>query len=356
MPIMAITAGIGAGGSILSGIFGGKAAKKAAGVLNAQGQASGAAVNNATTAGQSLIAGGTAAGQSLIAGGTANANQILSNQANNLSGIYQPLNANLNPYLQAGTMGANNLMGAVAPGGSLSQQFSFDPSQIYSNPAYQFNMQQGLQGVQRSAASTGDALGAGTQKSMAQFASGLASNQYNTAYNQALTTYQTNRTNTMQNLQALLGTGQFGTQQANQLGTTQAGQGNQLAMGGAQNTMQGAMGGAQLGLQGTEAGAQLGLQGTEAAQNFLMQGAGANAAGIVGSTNAYNSILPGVSNAIGGYGMSQMYGNAMNGGGGGYGGGNANWAANPGANSYDTATGAYGGYASQPYVPVGPGE
>jgi hypothetical protein len=295
MPIMAITAGIGAGGSILSGLFGGKAAKKAAGVLSAQGQASGAAVQNATTAGQGLIA-----------GGVGNANQILGTQANNMSGIYQPLNQNLNPYLQAGQQGANSLMSAVAPGGSLSQQFSFDPSQIYSNPAYQFNLQQGSQAVQRSAAAGGDALGAGTQKSLAQFASGLAANQYNTAYNQALTSFQTNRQNTMQNLTALLGTGQFGTQQANQLGTTQAGQGNQLAMAGAQNTMQGAMG-----------GAQLGLQGTTQAQNYLMQGAGAQASGIVGSTNAYNSILPGVSNAIGGYGMSQMYGNMMNNGGGG---------------------------------------
>src|ERR1035438_9174146 len=270
MPIMAITAGIGGVGSILSGIFGGKAAKNAAGVLQQQGQASGAAVNNATTAGQGLIA----------------------NQNNTMNGIYQPLNTNLNPYLQAGTQGANSLMSAVAPGGSLSQQFSFDPSQIASNPAYQFNEQQGAQAIQRSAAATGGALGTGTQKSLAQFASGLAANQYNTAYNQALTSFQTNRSNTMQNLTSLLGTGQFGTQQANQLGTTQAGQGNQLAMG----------------------SANLGLQGTAQAQNFLMQGAGAQAAGIVGQSNAYSSILPGVANALQGYGMSQMYQNSMGGG------------------------------------------
>lgn len=315
MPIMAITAGIGAGGSILSGLLGGKAAKNAAGVLNAQGQASAGAVNGATTAGQGLIAG----------------------QQNNLNGIYAPLNANLGTYLNAGQTGINNLQSAIAPGGSLSQQFSFDPSQIYSNPAYQFNLQQGMQGIQRSAAATGGALGAGTQKSLAQFASGLAANQYNTAYNQALTSFQTNRQNTMQNLSTLLGVGQFGTQQANQLGTTLGSQGNQLALG----------------------SAQLGLQGTEAAQGFAMQGAGANAAGIVGSTNAYNSILPGISNAIGGYGLSQMYGGGGFGGygsmsaGGGFGGAPA-WPT--GSTSYNTATGqyTYGGDASQ-NVPGGGG-
>jgi hypothetical protein len=80
------------------------------------------------------------------------------------------------------------------------------------------------------------------------------------------------------------------------------------------NTMQGGLAQANLGLQGAQIGGQFGLQGTQAGQNFLMQGAQGGAAGIVGSTNAYNSILPGLGNAFQGYGLSQMYGNAMNGG------------------------------------------
>lgn len=301
MPFL-IGGAISAGSSILGGLFGGKAASKAGQVLSAAGNKAANAETTATNTAVSGVNAATTAGQGTIATGTTNANAGLTNQFNNLNSIYSPINANLNPYLQAGQQGANQLMAATGPNGSLSQQFNFNPTMasLANTPGYQFNLQQGTQAIQRSAASQGDALGAGTQKSLAQYASGLASNQYQQSYNNALTSFQTNRQNTMQNLTALLGTGQFGSQQLGQVGTAQAGQQNQLALTGSQNTMQGALSEANLGFQGASAAGNFGLQGTQAAGNFLMQGAGGKAAGIVGQSNAYGGALSGAGNAIGG--------------------------------------------------------
>jgi hypothetical protein len=300
MPILAIGAGISGAGSILGGLFGGKGASQAGQLLQNTGKQAGAAMGTATTNAVNGVNAATTAGQGTIGTAVGNAN-------NTLQGIYNPLQSNLNPYMQAGQQGVAGLTAATAPGGSLSQQFAFNPNQLYQDPSYQFNLQQGQQAIQRSAAASGGALGAGTQKALAQYTSGLASNEYQNAYNRALTSFQTNRQDTMQNLTALLGTGQFGTQQSNQLGTSFGGM-----MSG--NTMQGGLAQANLGLQGAQIGGQFGLQGTQAGQNFLMQGAQGGAAGIVGSTNAYNSILPGLANAAQGYGIGQMYSNMMSGG------------------------------------------
>lgn len=64
-----------------------------------------------------------------------------------------------------------------------------DPSQIASDPAYQFQLGQGLQGVQRSAAARGTLLTGGTIKALDQYGQGLASTYNDKYYNRDLGEY-----------------------------------------------------------------------------------------------------------------------------------------------------------------------
>lgn len=115
--------------------------------------------------------------------------------------------SNLNPYTTLGSTSANNLTAALSPGGSLTSQFSFNPNTIASNPDYQFQLSQGIQAVKQAAAATGTLGSSQTLKGIANYAGGLASSEIGQAYNQALGTYQTNYSNTLNSLQAGTNTG-----------------------------------------------------------------------------------------------------------------------------------------------------
>lgn len=65
-----------------------------------------------------------------------------------------------------------------------------DPNKIADNPAYQFRLQQGNQAIERAAASKGTLLTGGTLKDLTGFSQGLASTEYDNAYQRALGEYQ----------------------------------------------------------------------------------------------------------------------------------------------------------------------
>ena len=94
--------------------------------------------------------------------GTQNA-QTLSNMTN--SGAF-----NVNPYNYQPT--------EQAPGAYQQGAFSFEQS-----PGYQFQLQQGLQGIQNSAAAQGGLLSGGTLKALQKYGTGLAAQDYGNAYN-----------------------------------------------------------------------------------------------------------------------------------------------------------------------------
>ncbi len=173
----------------------------------------------------------------------------------------------LQPYVDAGTNGLDALKTALAPGGSLSQQFSFDPSKIADNPDYQFQLNEGLKAVQRAASATGTLGSGGTLKALTQYSQGLASNEIGQAYQQALSTFGTNRNSAVQNLSIPLSLGQYGT----------SGVLNALS---SYNNLysQNSLGTAQI------------------VGNDLTSKANAQAAGTVGSANAYGGALGNLSN------------------------------------------------------------
>jgi hypothetical protein len=263
-----IGAGVSGGASLASGIIGSSAASSAA--------------NKEVTAAQQ-------AEQTLqTAGQTANST---------LQGVEQSQLAGYSPYVQAGTAGLTNLTAALAPGGSLSQQFSFNPSTVSQDPAYQFQLQQGLQAVQRAAAAGGTLNSGGTLKALTQYGQGVAASYENQDYTQALNTYNTNRSTNLGNIQTQLNAGTYG-----QNGTSSALQnyGNLFSS----NT---------LGVGSAIANQQTNI-GNE------------QAAGIIGGANAWSGALGGIAGAANAYvggtaqlqQLQQLLG-ALNGGSGGAG-------------------------------------
>lgn len=220
MPLIA-SAAVGAAGSIGGGLLGSKSSKKAAKQ--------------------------TGAIDTAVAKDIQNTSEANFGQTQNLLG----------PYLNAGQAGIESLLKQFGPGGYLSQEFSFDPSKIKDNPNYQFVLQQGTDAVQKSAAAQGGLFSGGTMKALDQYSQGLATNTINDAYNQALSTFQTNHNNMFQGLTTLT---QVGENSVNQL---QA----------AQNSR---------------------LQGREFAGQAWMGAGQAQAAGTAGAGNAWTNALNGV--------------------------------------------------------------
>jgi hypothetical protein len=166
--------------------------------------------------------------------------------------MYQQTRSDLMPWQQAGRVGLNELMMRLglqgdrtnANFGQLTHQFGL--SDFQESPAYQFNLQQGKQALDKAAAARGRFYNPSTLQDIAKFSQGLASNEYQNAFSN----YQTNMGNIWNRLFALSGTGQnaaaqqgafgsnaanaagaYGTQGANAAAAGMIGMGNALTSG-----------------------------------------------------------------------------------------------------------------------------
>jgi hypothetical protein len=190
---------------------------------------------------------------------------------------------NYQPYLSAGGGATNTLSSLLGtPGKGLltpwTGQFNLPTAaQAAKTPGFQFQLQQGENAMQNSAAAQGGLLSGRTLASLNNYAQGTASENYQNDVNNAFTQYQSgyntflnNQNNTYSRL----------------LGVS--GQGLQAA-GGAGNLISG-------------------IGGDVAS---LIGGKGAAAAGgTLGQANAYGSIFPGIANSItGGLTLSSLLGN-----------------------------------------------
>ncbi len=231
-----------------SAISGGAAI--ASGAIGAH--AAGSAADKEAAAGQA------AADRAQTAGDTAN---------NKIGDILKQQQDLLSPYASVGKTGLDSLTAALAPGGSLTPQFGYNPADVAKDPAYQFQLSEGLKAVQRAAAASGTLNSGGTLKALTQYAGGVTAGYENQDYGQALSTFNTNRNNTLQNLQLPIQAGEYGTS-----GLLQALQnyGNLFSS----NTI------------GT----------ANTVSNDLLGKANAQAAGTVGAANAYTGALSSLSN------------------------------------------------------------
>lgn len=116
------------------------------------------------------------------------------------------------PYLQAGQQSLAQLLGNLQSG---AYNVNVTPQNLQNDPGYQFQMQQGLQALQRSAAAKGGLGGGAFAKAMTQYSQGLAANQYQNAWNRQ---FQQNQAN-YNNLMGVTGMGQNSAQSLGQLAT-----------------------------------------------------------------------------------------------------------------------------------------
>ncbi len=107
------------------------------------------------------------------------------------------------PQGGAGTIGSLSGSGGMADGSLIqpwNEQFQApSPEQIQSDPSYQFQLGQGLQGVERGAASKGTLLTGGTIKALNNYGQGLASTFSDKYYNRALGEYGLKKQNFQEN-------------------------------------------------------------------------------------------------------------------------------------------------------------
>lgn len=158
---------------------------------------------------------------------------------------------NLEPFRLAGVDALGQLMDRL-PG--FTRAFQPTMAELEATPGYQFALKQGLQATQNSYAAQGLGQSGAALKGAANYAQGLAS----TTYQQQLQNYMA------QNQQAY-----------NMLG-----------------------GIVQTGLGAGTSTAQLGMQAQTQANQLMTSGAAAQAAGIVGSANAWGGALNGLTSSL----------------------------------------------------------
>ncbi|MDN5621777.1 MAG: DNA transfer protein p32 [Acinetobacter sp.] len=141
--------------------------------------------------------------------------------------MYDQTRKDLDPYKQAGDTALNQLMGQMTPDGYFNQTYT--GQDIYSDPSYQFRLQQGQDAIQSSAAAQGGLLSGATLKALQNYGQESASQEYSNAYNR-FNADQTNRYNRLSNL---VGIGQNAAAQVGNAGA-------QTAQAVANNTMAGA--------------------------------------------------------------------------------------------------------------------
>jgi hypothetical protein len=298
-PISAISGGIGLVGNVVSGILGKNAASEAGDIQNQAGQTAGAAqiktaadvnpaiTQAAQTAGTGVTtAAGTAA--SNVAGAGATAGQGATTAAGKANTI-------LDPYSEAGKLAAAQLQKGVAPGG----QFNATPTaaDIQIDPGYAWRLQQGQLALDRSAAARGGAISGAAVQGTEQYAQGLASQEYQNAFQR----YQQNRQNNYADILGISNQGQAaGTTQGGNLINAAQYAGNTgigtAEYGGTLNTNAAQYAGT-AGINAADLTASNTINAQKTASDYLTGGAAAKAAGLVGGTNALTSGITGGINA-----------------------------------------------------------
>lgn len=294
---------IGGATSLIGGFIGSSAAKKAAAQEAAAAAQAGQGVTDAVRAGQEDVGTNVKNAQDWTGGAVQDANRVV---GENASKIIQ----NLSPYTTAGDTSVGQLQQLAGAGGPLAKQFSFNPTDLASDPGYAFTLKQGQDAIQKAAASQGGLFSTGTLKSLAGYTTGSANQYFGDAYNRALSTFNTNRQGALSQagiLQGLSGQGLSALGSGNTALQTAG-----LRQG--ENITEGAQLAGQEGIQGAQFGANLGLQGAKDIGGFLTNKGNAQAAGTAGSTGSWLSALGSGTNALTNYLYSKNNGGGSGGG------------------------------------------
>ena len=114
------------------------------------------------------------------------------------------------PWLEQGKTSLEQLAGLMQPGGQLTRNFTM--ADFTRDPGYQFRLDQGMRGVENSAAARGGALSGNALKALMDYGQNFASNEYMNSYNR----FNNDNSTLFNRLASLSGAGQT---TANTLGT-----------------------------------------------------------------------------------------------------------------------------------------
>jgi len=288
---------IGAGSSIAGGLIGSHAAKSAA-----DKQAESAA--NALAFQKSVYEDQKKNAAPYLAAGT-NALSTLQADLPSLTAGFDPtkqgLSAQFDPNAPGGPGAAFDPTKAGVPA-----QFSYGAKDFQADPGYQFALDEGLKAIQRSGAARGAGMGGAAIKSATNFATGLAGQQYQQAFQRAQSTYDTNYGNAFNTYKLNYGNA-LGTYQQNYGNAFNTYKSNQSDAFGRLNSLVGT------GLNANNMQANAGANFANAAGQYTIGAGNALAAGQVGSANAISGALSGGSNAL----LNAYLANKVYGGGGG---------------------------------------
>jgi hypothetical protein len=160
---------------------------------------------------------GAVGGALIAANATSNAANTEAGAANSASALqyqeFQQQQQNEQPYMQAGQTAIGQMAG-------MANQQPFSMADFQEDPGYQFNLQQGQNAIQASAAARGGLMNGNTLTSLSNYSQNAASNEYQNAYNR----YNQNISNNFNRLASVAGAGQTATGQTNQAGQNYANQ------------------------------------------------------------------------------------------------------------------------------------
>ena len=129
---------------------------------------------------------------------------------------FQQNRADYAPWREAGATALGQLSQGIAPGGEYMQDFT--AADFQRDPGYDFRLQQGMRGIEGSAAARGGLLSGGTLKALNRYNQEFASNEYTNAYNR----FNADRDRRYNRLAGVAQTGQTATRDIAQMGTNNA--------------------------------------------------------------------------------------------------------------------------------------
>lgn len=125
---------------------------------------------------------------------------------------------NQRPWVEAGREALPQLSEMAAH----PEQFDLSRVAADLNPAMAFNLQQGQQAIERSAAARGGLMTGGTLRDLSTYSQGVASNEYSNAYNRAYGRFLDSQNTNFNRLASLAGIGQTAVGQQGVLGANAA--------------------------------------------------------------------------------------------------------------------------------------
>lgn len=278
---------IGAGASLINGFFQRSAAKKAAEIQ----------ANAAKAAGQHLEDTISSVNPGIIGAAGRAGDRMMDTSWNAITGVNdatRDANAKLNPYAESGVDANNLIRMGMTPGGDFNKTPTLSDLQI--DPGYDFRLTEGQKALERSAAARGGATGGGALKAITDFGQRMGSQEYQNAFER----FRQSIGDRFGRLNTVAGRGfdAAGTQGSNLIGASKIGAG--LATEGARYA-------GDVDINAVNRTSSNTIGGAEEAGKYITGAGEAQAAGIVGGTNAITGAIgSGISGIQGAITLQQL--------------------------------------------------